>query len=62
VKKQNKPRGSQTKQVRALDQAALSDASAGTDTPVVTLVDPYIGHQHNETIVRDRARRRSARR
>lgn len=61
MKKQKKPRGSHTKQVRALDLAALSDASAGGNTPAVTLDEPYIGQQHNETFVRARPRRSAQR-
>jgi hypothetical protein len=52
VKKQNRSRNVQGKQVRTLEQAALADATAGTDPQAVPLVEPYLPHQHNETILR----------
>ncbi|MBC7978304.1 MAG: hypothetical protein H7138_25240 [Myxococcales bacterium] len=54
MKKPTGPRGAIARPIATIDRAALADASAGTGTQTATLVEPYVGQQHNETIVRDR--------
>jgi len=49
--KKQQSRGVRSKQVRVLTPPALVDASGGA--AAVSLVEPFVPHQHNETVVGD---------
>jgi hypothetical protein len=52
MKKQKKAIGSPKRPVRSLDQGVLTETRGGEGDGVPATGDPYIGHQHNETLVR----------
>jgi hypothetical protein len=60
MKKQKKAISSPTRPVRSLDRIVLTEAHGGDSDSVPATGDPYVGHQHNETLIRSvRARRGS---
>ena len=60
MKKQKKAISSPKRPVRSLDPIVLTEARGGDGDSVPATGNPYIGEQHNETLVRSVRVRRGA--